>query len=255
MLKEDIYLKGCCLETCKDGFTVREYQKTKSVKAIEAEKGGKKKVEIRDDVMDKSPLYAQLRAWRTEKADELGIPLYAVVPNKPLKAIAQEKPVTLSELRAIVGMGGKRVKAYGAEILDIVLRFMGENPETSDLGEMPEEPEKKEKRQKGETYLVTKSMFDNGMSVEAIAKERGLAIATIHGHLAHLVRQGAFEASQVVEKVKYNEILDYFESTFDPSLGAAKDVLGDNYEYWEIRMVLAELERERFFDNPPQEED
>ena len=255
LLKEDIYLKGCCLEACKDGFTVREYQKTKSVKAIEAEKGGKKKVEIRDDVMDKSPLYAQLRAWRTEKADELGIPLYAVVPNKPLKAIAQEKPVTLSELRAIVGMGGKRVKAYGAEILDIVLRFMGENPETSDLGEMPEEPEKKEKRQKGETYLVTKSMFDNGMSVEAIAKERGLAIATIHGHLAHLVRQGALEASQVVEKEKYNEILDYFESTFDPSLGAAKDVLGDNYEYWEIRMVLAELEREHFFDNPPQEED
>ena len=255
LLKEDIYLKGCCLEACKDGFTVREYQKTKSVKAIEAEKSGKKKVEIKDDVMDKSPLYAQLKAWRTEKADELGIPLYAVVPNKPLKAIAQEKPVTLSELRAIVGMGGKRVKAYGAEILDIVLHFIGEDIRTAHLEEMPEEFEKKEKRQKGETYLVTKSMFDNGMSVEAIAKERGLAIATIHGHLAHLVRQGALEASQVVEKEKYNEILDYFESTFDPSLGAAKDVLGDNYEYWEIRMVLAELEREHFFDNPPQEED
>jgi hypothetical protein len=254
LLKEDIYLKGCCLEACKDGFTVKEYQKTKSVKAIEAEKGGKKKVEIKDDVMDKSPLYAQLRAWRTEKADELGIPLYAVVPNKPLKAIAQEKPVTLSELRAIVGMGGKRVKAYGAEILDIVLRFMGENPETSDLGEIPEEPEKKEKKQKGETYLVTKSMFDNGLSVEDIAKGRGLAIATIHGHLAHLVRQGALEASQVVEKEKYNEILDYFESTFDPTLGAAKDVLGDNYDYWEIRMVLAELQREHFFDNPQLED-
>ena len=255
LLKEDIYLKGCCLEACKDGFTVREYQKTKSVKAIEAEKSGKKKVEIKDDVMDKSPLYAQLKAWRTEKADELGIPLYAVVPNKPLKAIAQEKPVTLSELRAIVGMGGKRVKAYGAEILDIVLHFIGEDIRTAHLEEMPEEFEKKEKRQKGETYLVTKSMFDNGMSIEDIAKERGLAIATIHGHLAHLVRQGALEASQVVEKEKYNEILDYFESTFDPSLGAAKDVLGDNYEYWEIRMVLAELEREHFFDNPPQEED
>jgi uncharacterized protein YpbB len=73
--------------------------------------------------------------------------------------------------------------------------------------------------------------------------------------LAHLVRQGALEASQVVEKEKYNEILDYFESTFDSSLGAAKDVLGENYDYWEIRMVLAELKREHFFDNSPQEED
>ena len=117
---------------------------------------------------------------------------------------------------------------------------------------MPEEPEKKanrEKKQKGETYLVTKSMFDSGMTVEAIAKERKLATTTIQGHLAKLVEQGIYEASSFIEKEKYNEILDYFESTFDPSLGAAKDVLGENYEYWEIRMVLAELQREHFFDN------
>ena len=256
LLKEDIYLKGCCLEACKEGFTVKEYQKTKSVKAIEVEKSGKKKVEIKDDVMDKSPLYAQLRAWRAEKADELGIPLYAVVPNKPLKAIAQEKPVTLHSLKEIEGMGTKRVKAYGSEILDIVLRYLGQ--EDNDIGEMPEEPEKKanrEKKQKGETYLVTKSMFDSGMTVEAIAKERKLATTTIQGHLAKLVEQGIYEASSFIEKVKYNEILDYFESTFDPSLGAARDVLGENYEYWEIRMVLAELQQEHFFDNQPQEED
>lgn len=250
LLKEDIYLKGCCLEACKRGFTVKEYQKTKSVKAIEAEKSGKKKVEIKDDVMDKSPLYAQLRAWRAEKADEIGIPLYAVVPNKPLKAIAQEKPVTLHSLKEIEGMGTKRVKAYGSEILDIVLRYLGQ--EDNDIGEMPEEPEKKanrEKKQKGETYLVTKSMFDSGMTVEAIAKERKLATTTIQGHLAKLVEQGIYEASSFIEKEKYNEILDYFESTFDPSLGAARDVLGENYEYWEIRMVLAELQQEHFFDN------
>ena len=63
-LKEDIYLKSCCLEACKEGFSVMAYQKTKSVKVIEAEKSGKKKVEIKDDVMDKSPLYTALVAWR-----------------------------------------------------------------------------------------------------------------------------------------------------------------------------------------------
>ena len=255
LLKEDIYLKGCCLESCKDGFTVKEYQKTKSVKAIEAEKSGKKKVEIKDDVMDKSPLYAQLRAWRLRKADELEAELYTIIPNKPLKLIAQEKPVTLQTLKQIEGMGPKRVKAYGAEILDIVLRFIGENPETANLGEMPEEPEKKEKKPKGETYLVTKSMFDNGMSVEAIAKERGFVISTIYSHLTHLVEQGLIDASQFIDKEKYNEILDYFESTFDPNLTAAKDVLGEEYQYGEIRAVLAELQREHFFDTPPQEED
>ena len=125
-LKEDLYLKVCCLEACKGGFSMKEYQKTKSVKVIEAEKPEKKKVEIKDDVMDKDPLYAALSAWRLQKSKEEEIPAYTIVQNKTLKAIAHEKPVTLSELRAIVGMGAKRVKTYGAEIIDIVLKSMGE---------------------------------------------------------------------------------------------------------------------------------
>ena len=248
-LKEDIYLKGCCLEVCKDGFSVMAYQKTKSVKVIETEKSGKKKVEIKDDTMDKSPLYARLRAWRSRKADELGTELYAIIPNKPLKIIAQEKPVTLQALKEIEGMGPKRVKAYGAEILDIVLRFLGNDPETIDLGEMPEEPEKKEKKLKGETYRITKEMFDSGMSIEAIAKERNLAVSTIYSHLLRFVEEGSLEASQIVEKEKYNEILEYFESTFDPQIYIAREVLGDGFQYGEIKAVLIELQREGFFEN------
>ena len=125
-LKEDLYLKGCCLEACKDGFSMKEYQKTKSVKVIENEKPEKKKVEIKDDTMDKNPLYTALSAWRLQKSKEEEVPAYTIAQNKTLKAIAQEKPVTLTELRAIVGMGAKRVRTYGAEILDIVLKFMGE---------------------------------------------------------------------------------------------------------------------------------
>ena len=255
LLKEDIYLKGCCLEACKNGFTVKEYQKTKSVKAIEAEKSGKKKVEIKDDTMDKSPLYAALSAWRLEKSKELGAPAYTVAANKTLKAIAQAQPVTLAELKDVKGMGVISVKRFGAELLDVVLRLIGENSETADLGEMPEEPVKKEKKPKGETYRITKEMFDSGLSVEAIAKERGFAVSTIYGHLAHLVEQGSLEASQFVEKGKYNEILEYFESTFDPNLTMAKEVLGEDYQYGEIRAVLAELEREHFFENQPDIED
>lgn len=125
-LEESISLKVSCLESCKEVFSVKEYQRTKSIKSIEEEPAKKKKVQIKDDVMDKNPLYALLRAWRSEKADELGVELYSVIPNKPLKAIAQEQPVTLRALKLIPGMGSKRVTAFGAEIIDIVLRYLGE---------------------------------------------------------------------------------------------------------------------------------
>ena len=93
------------------------------------------------------------------------------------------------------------------------------------------------------------------MSVEAIAKKRNLAVSTIYNHLVCFVAQGTLEASQFVEKKKYNEILEYFESTFDPQISIAREVLGETYDYGEIKAVLAELERERFFDNRPNEED
>ena len=128
-LKESIYLKGCCLEACKDGFTVKEYQKTKSVKAIEAEKTDKKKVEIKDDTMDKSPLYAALSAWRLQKAQDADVPAFTIAHNKTLKAIAQIKPVTLLALKEVPGMGTKSVKRFGDEILEIVLEFLSKNPE------------------------------------------------------------------------------------------------------------------------------
>jgi ATP-dependent DNA helicase RecQ len=94
------------------------------VKAIESEKTGKKKVEIKDDVMDKSPLYAALSAWRLQKAQDADVPAFTIAHNKTLKAIAQIKPVTLLALKEVPGMGTKSVKRFGDEILEIVLQFM-----------------------------------------------------------------------------------------------------------------------------------
>lgn len=252
LLKEDIYLKGCCLEACKGGFTVRGYQKTKSVKAIEAEKSGKKKVEIKFEPNKNGSLYSILLSWRAARAEADDVPPSNIAPIKTLKAIATEKPVTLSDLRATEGMGTKRIRNYGAEILDIVLRFIGKDPQATDIGNLSQVTKK---RQIGDTYRITKELFDNGLSVAAIAKERGLAISTIFGHLVHYVEEGTLKASQIIDKEKYNEILEYFESTFDPQINIAREVLGQEYQYGEIKAVLVELQREHFFDNPPQEED
>jgi type II secretory pathway predicted ATPase ExeA len=123
-LKEDIFLKGSCLEACKDGFSVREYQKTKSVKLLEAEKSEKKKIEIKDDTMNDSPLYKALLAWRLKQAKDAEVPAYTIAHNKTLKAIAQEKPVTLMALKEVKGMGVKSVKRFGDEILSIVLSYV-----------------------------------------------------------------------------------------------------------------------------------
>ncbi|MCR5660184.1 MAG: helix-turn-helix domain-containing protein [Bacteroidales bacterium] len=244
LLKEGIYLKGCCLEASKNGFTVKEYQKTKSVKAIEAEKTEKKKVEIKFEPNKNGSLYSVLLSWRAKRAEADDVLASNIAPIRTLKAIAEIKPVTLTELRKVEGMGTKRVRNYGAEILDIVLRFLGQDPQKADIGDLAKVPTKKTN---GATYFQTKDMAEQGMSIEAIAKARGLATSTILSHLTYWVEQGSFPASQFVSSEKMAEIRDYFEATGDPKITTARDVLGDDYQFGEIRMVLAEMKREGYF--------
>ncbi len=244
LLQEDISMKTGCLEACKDGFTVQAYQKTKSISAIEKEKGGKKKVEIKFEPSKNGGLYSILLSWRAARANADDVPASNIAPIKTLKAIAEAKPVTLAELRKVEGMGTKRIRNYGAEILNIVLRFIGKDPRTADIGNLTQVPAKKTN---GTTYFLTKEMADRGMSPKDIAKARGLAESTILSHLIYWVEQGSFSASQFVSHEKIAVIRDYFESTGDPKITTARDVLGDDYQYGEIRMVLADMKRDGSF--------
>ncbi len=242
-LKDDSFVKTGCLESCEKGFSVEEYHKTKSIKLLEVEKSPKSKYTIKEGVMGKSTLYAALNAWRADKAEEEDAELYNIIPSKTLKEISKEKPVTLAELKRIDGIGPKRIKAFGRDIVNIVRVYSGMemlDNETAEM-ELPEEKTSVSKPPKGETYLITKRMLDKGMTVGKIAAERGLAVSTIYGHIARFVEHGDYEAADFIEKEKCNIMEEYFRDTEDKSLNAARDVLGDEFEFWELRMALAEM--------------
>ena len=253
--KEDLNVKRDCLKASLEHFSVQAYQKARSLAAVEVEKKTKGKVTVKDDDLKGNPLYKRLHAWRAEKADELDVEVYRIVPTQALKAIAKHQPVTLRELKLVKGMGEKRTKQFGAEIIDIVLQSTGQQDihlEDADppvpskkSHETPEKPiVKQEEQTKMNTYEVTKSMIDEGLSPEQIAKERGLKVTTIYTHLTHFIEQDLYDASQFISEEHYDTIRDYFDETEDPSLGAAKDVLGDDYSFDEIKLVLAELKRD-----------
>ena len=89
------------------------------------------------------------------------------------------------------------------------------------------------------------SSLRKGMTVEEIARERNFAFSTIYGHFARLVAEREFDADRFVSPEKIATIRDYFESTGDSSLGKAREVLGVEVEFWELRIVLAEFQRDR----------
>jgi DNA helicase-2/ATP-dependent DNA helicase PcrA len=74
-------------------------------------------------VADDDPLYAALRAWRTSRARDDGVPAYIVFHDQTLAAIAEMKPPSAAALRRVKGVGPAKIDAYGREILDLVNRL------------------------------------------------------------------------------------------------------------------------------------
>ena len=253
--KEDLAIKRDCLSASLNHFSVQAYQKARSLAAVDTEKKAKGKTAIKDGSTTGSLLYRRLHAWREEKADELNVEVYRIVPTQALKAIAKAQPVTPNELKLVKGMGVKRTKLFGAEIIDIVLKATGQQellPEKTNPTPTPAKPEpshyEPETPPTMNTYEITKNLIEDGLTLEQIAKERGLKLSTVYSHVVHFIEQDLYDASQFISEDHYDTIRDYFDETADPSLGAAKDVLGDDYGFDEIRMVLAELKRDRMFE-------
>ena len=65
-------------------------------------------------------LFDKLRWWRVETARTHNVPAYVIFPDATLREIARNAPQTLIALRAISGVGDKKLESYGAEILQLI---------------------------------------------------------------------------------------------------------------------------------------
>jgi ATP-dependent DNA helicase RecQ len=73
-------------------------------------------------------LFEQLRAWRLEKAREIGKPPYVIFHDMVLKRIAASRPATPQELLAIKGIGQRKLEQYGPVVLSIVADHLASSP-------------------------------------------------------------------------------------------------------------------------------
>ena len=63
---------------------------------------------------------AALRAWRTQRARDDGVPAYIVLNDRSLKAIAAAHPATARALLQCEGIGPTKLERYGDEILAVL---------------------------------------------------------------------------------------------------------------------------------------
>ena len=235
MIKEMLYVKTACLDLVKNGFELEKYLEIKNKKTIESENLKSTRLKSRSaDAQDK-PLMDALMRWRKEKASELDKPEAQILPKTVLLRIVEEKPVSIKELKELSKLGTTRIKRFGADIINMVLDFKGFRQRDFD------DDDSKRELNLSRSTMKTLELLDENLAIDEIAKERNLSRVTIESHIIEIVKNGFYDVDDFVDKRHRDMITEYFEETNDFSLSAARDVLGDEYTYFELKLVLGTL--------------
>jgi ATP-dependent DNA helicase RecQ len=79
-----------------------------------------KKKRLRKEADPADPLFARLKAWRTQQAREQAVPPYVVFHDATLSAIAAAQPRNLDGLSTIPGIGARKLERYGPSLLELL---------------------------------------------------------------------------------------------------------------------------------------
>ena len=96
------------------------------------------------------------------------------------------------------------------------------------------------------TKEISLGLYNQGMSVEQIAAERGFTKGTIIGHLTPYVLEGKVGLRALISTAHEKKIRDFMESHPEMThFGEIKEALGAGIDYYEIKLVHDLMEGEK----------
>ena len=187
-------------------------------------------------------MFKILKEWGAGVAGKLGVPHFHILHQKVLVQISVCLPENDTALAGLKGIGPKTIEKYGEQILHLVREYRTRHQIKTVI--LPEpEPEIKapesgtRKKPKTDTRQISLDFFRQGMDIQAISDERGLAVSTIQNHLCHFIEDGSLSVDVLVDQAKREAI----EKVLCPGmpLREVKDKLGSEFSYNEIQAVVS----------------
>jgi len=189
-------------------------------------------------------LFGRLRQLRKTLADERDVPAYVIFSDVALRQMAQDYPANEQEFLRISGVGTRKLEEFGADFLATIAEYVESNPpqsfsNTSATPLRSTPPIGRAKPLSG-TIQETLRLFQRGFSVEHIARQRHLAASTIYGHLERAIQAGEpVDINRLLTPEQQTQIAEAFTQTGYGNLTGAKELLGDLYDYGQLRLFRA----------------
>jgi ATP-dependent DNA helicase RecQ len=176
-------------------------------------------------------LFDRLRRLRKQIADAQSVPPYVVFADSSLKLMAQQQPQNIEDFAEISGVGTHKLTQYGQKFVSEIRAFCQEQKLPVALP--------------ASTHMVTMQFYQQGLSVEEIAKKRGFTERTIITHLSELLEmKQPVDLNRLVSQELQKPIIQAIKTVGADSLKTLREHLGEDYRYEDIQLVRAWWRRE-----------
>jgi ATP-dependent DNA helicase RecQ len=171
----------------------------------------------------KTGLFEKLRLLRQQLATEQNVPAYVIFGDASLKDMEAKMPKNEIEFMNISGVGQAKLEKYAAVFLKEIAAYKPTKPKS-----------------KIPTHKQSYVLFQEGYTVEEIAKKRELAENTVYGHLMKIHADGTeLNLQQFISKVEQESIAKAKEALPDAEgLREYFDYFEEEVPYWKIKLGL-----------------
>lgn len=187
-------------------------------------------------------LFEELKKLRNTLAHQENVPAYLILSDSSLMDLATYLPLLTDDLSKISGFGVYKIERYGQPFLEMVQDYCNVNGLDTRIELKQPKRERKirpARERETDTKKLSLDLFQNGMSIEAIAEQRMLSPNTIESHLAYYVASGVLEIDKLVPADKRELINQSIQRFGKNSLKQLKESLPEEISYGEIKLTIA----------------
>ena len=170
-----------------------------------------------------SGLFEKLRLLRQRIAGEANVPAYVVFSDASLRDMEDKMPYDEAEFLEISGVGEAKLEKYATAFLKEINRH------------------KKSLASKDTpTHLFSFNLLEEGLSIDEIAKKRGIAESTVYGHFLKVAAEGkSIDLLQFISETELEDIRKAQSELDSPEgLKSYFDYFKEQMPYWKIKMGL-----------------
>ena len=188
-------------------------------------------------------LFEKLRELRKRIADDRNVPAYVIFGDTALQQMASYLPHSTESFSRISGVGKAKLEEFSEPFLELINDYAKANGLVERSIPRRQSDKRRATPQAGPTLNTTKELVSQKLTINDIAKTRGLNERTIIDHISRLSLAGEqLDLDYLMPPPdRMAKISAAFEQSMDMRLAPVREMLGEDYSYDELALARISL--------------